>query len=258
MRRLENKVCMITGAGKGIGAATAQKFTDEGAIVEICDVDGEVGLSTCKSMKAAGGRAYFTEVDVTNEERVKSWVDAVVARHGRIDVLFNNAGISAVGRIDEIDRKLWDRVVAVNLTAVYLVCKNVLPVMMKQRSGSVINMSSSVAEIGLLRRAAYTATKGALLSMTRSMQVDYAPYEIRVNALLPGTILTPFVEDYLRTSYEDPASAMEQLKKRQLAPSLGTPEDVAWAAVYLASDESRYVMGSGLVVDGGTVGGKPY
>ncbi len=258
MRRLENKICIITGAGKGIGAATAQKFSDEGAVVEICDIDRDAGLGVSRSMNTAGGRTYFTEVDITVEERVKVWIDAVVARHGRIDVLFNNAGISAVGRIDEIDRQLWDRVVAVNLTSIYLVCRNVLPIMMKQKSGSVINMSSSVAEIGLLRRAAYTATKGAVLSMTRSMQVDYAPYGIRVNALLPGTIMTPFVEDYLRKSYDDPASAIEQLKKRQLAPSLGTPDDVAWAAVYLASDESRYVMGSGLVVDGGTIGGKPF
>lgn len=259
MKRLSDKVCMITGAGKGIGASTAMKFAEEGAVVELCDVDVASGNRTTESIRNAGGKASFTETDVTDERSVASWVNEVIDRNGRIDVLFNNAGISAVGRIDEIDRDTWDRVMSVNLTGVYLMCKHVLPIMMNQRKGSVINMSSSVAELGLLRRAAYAATKGAILSMTKSMQVDYAPYNIRINALLPGTIFTPFVQDYLRRSYKrDIDSAIGELKKRQLADSLGDPEDVAWAAVYLASDESKYVMGTGLIVDGGTTCGKPF
>lgn len=259
MKRLSDKVCMITGAGKGIGASTAMKFAEEGAIVELCDVDAASGHKTAQSIRDAGGSASFKVADVTDQRSVAAWVDEVMARNGRIDVLFNNAGVSAVGRIDEIERDTWDRVISVNLTGVYLVCKYALPVMMKQRNGSVINMSSSVAELGLLRRAAYAATKGAILSMTKSMQVDYAPYNIRVNALLPGTIFTPFVEDYLKRAYNmNIDSAISELKKRQLAESLGDPNDVAWAAVYLASDESRYVMGTGLVVDGGTTCGKPF
>jgi NAD(P)-dependent dehydrogenase (short-subunit alcohol dehydrogenase family) len=258
MNRLSNKVCMITGGAKGIGAATAERFAQEGATVEMCDIDEESGKRTSLEIVRSGGVARFSHVDVTDEGNIKGWINDVLQRNGRIDVLFNNAGISAVGRIDEVDPELWERVVRVNLTSVYLVCRNVLPIMMKQRSGSVINMSSSVAETGLLRRAAYAATKGAILSMTKSMQVDYAAYDIRVNALLPGTILTPFVEDYLMRSYDDKEKAIQLLKQRQLAPSLGRPEDVAMAAVYLASDESAYVMGSGLIVDGGTTCGKPY
>lgn len=258
MKRLLDKVCMITGAGKGIGAATAKIFASEGAIVEIGDIDGKSAEAVSSDIASSGGRSFASSMDVTSEESVRTWVDACVKRHGRIDVLFNNAGISAVGRIDEIEAGAWDRVMAVNVTGVYLVSRAVLPLMMKQRSGSVINMSSCIAETGLARRAAYAATKGAVLSMTKSMQVDYAPYGIRVNALLPGTIYTPFVEDYLRRSYPDPEAAIMELKKRQLAPELGTPEDVAWAAVYLASDESRYAMGSGLVIDGGTISGKPF
>lgn len=188
---------------------------------------------------------------------VNAWRDQVVGRHERIDVLFNNAGISAVGVLHEVPRALWDRVMAVNVTGVYLVSKAILPIMVQQCAGSVINMSSSIAETGLSRRATYAATKGAILAMTKSMQVDYAPYNIRVNALLPGTIFTPFVEQYLRESYGDPREALEGLKKRQLGNDLGTPEDVAYAALYLASDESRYVLGSGLIVDGGVTAGMP-
>lgn len=128
--------------------------------------------------------------------------------------------------------------------------------MMKRKSGNIINMSSCVAEIGLARRASYSATKGAVLALTKSMQVDYAAYNIRVNALLPGTILTPFVEKYLKTSYDNPETAIASIKKRQLSEELGLPEDVAQAALFLASDESKFMMGSPLYIDGGATFGK--
>ncbi len=135
-------------------------------------------------------------------------------------------------------------------------CRAVVPHMLAQRSGSVINMSSGIADIGLARRVSYAASKGAVLAMTKSMQVDCAPSGVRVNALMPGTILTPFVERYLRESYANYEDGLNSIRKRQLGGELGRPEDVAYAALYLASDESRFVMGSGLIVDGGMTGGK--
>ena len=132
----------------------------------------------------------------------------------------------------------------------------VAPCMVRQGFGSIINMSSCIAQIGLARRVSYAASKGAVLAMTKSMQVDLAPHGVRVNALMPGTILTPFVERYLRESYEDPQQGYASIRARQLAGELGTPEDVAHAALYLASDESRFVMASGLVIDGGVTGGR--
>lgn len=258
MDRLKGKVCLITGGGKGIGAATAMAFHREGALVEVGDVDFASAESLCGEIQTAGGKAHPTKVDVTDTKSVQSWVADILKRNQKIDVLFNNAGISAVGRLDEVSQSLWESVLSVNVTGIYNVSVAVLPSMMERKAGNIINMSSVIAEIGLARRAAYAATKGAVLALTKSMQVDYAPYGIRVNALLPGTIFTPFVEDYLKKSYKDPDAAITQLKKRQLASELGRPEDVALAAVYLASDESKYMMGSGLVIDGGTMSGKPY
>ena len=229
--RLKDKVALITGAGKGIGRASAELFAQEGAWVEIADVDDDAGREVEAAIKKAHGSAAFTQVDVRDAESVEAWCAAVLARHTRRDVLFNNAGISAVAELQEGPRKLWDAVLAVNVTGVYLVSSAVIPTMIAQHGGPIIKQPSSILHAGLLRRAAYSATKGAILAMTKSMQVDYARYNIRVNALLPGTIFTPFVENYIKESYDDPAEAVEGLKKRQLAPNLGTPEDVAYAAL---------------------------
>jgi NAD(P)-dependent dehydrogenase (short-subunit alcohol dehydrogenase family) len=254
--RLANKVIIITGSGSGIGRSTALLFAKEGAAVVVNDLDIEKGTETVKEIQASGGLAIFIQADVTNAEAVKAMVDQVIAEFGRVDVLFNNAGISGVGALHEVEPDAWDRVMNVNTRGVYLPSKYVLPHMMERKSGVIINMSSCVAEIGLARRAVYSASKGAILALTKSMQVDYASYNIRVNALLPGTILTPFVENYLKTSYDDPEAAMEALKKRQLSGEMGKPEDVAFAALFLASDESKFMMGSPLYIDGGATFGK--
>jgi NAD(P)-dependent dehydrogenase (short-subunit alcohol dehydrogenase family) len=237
--RLAGKVCIVTGAASGIGRASAELFSHEGAVVVAADLDGT---------------PY--RLDVADEQETQALAAAVVAEHGRIDVLFNNAGVAGVGDVEETTLELWEHVMRVNVRGVFLMSRAVVPTMIAQRAGSIVNMSSAIAETGLSRRVSYAASKGAVLALTKSMQVDVAAYGVRVNALLPGTIMTPFVERYLAESYPDPEAGRRSIRSRQLTGELGTAEDVAHAALYLASDESRFVMGSGLVVDGGLSAGK--
>ncbi|WP_078393669.1 SDR family NAD(P)-dependent oxidoreductase [Shouchella patagoniensis] len=249
--RLLHKTAIITGAGSGIGKATAARFSTEGAAVIIADIDAEKGKEAASEI----ANATFIQVDTTKETSVQAMASQVIEQFGRVDILFNNAGVSGVGRLHELNEQDWDRVIAVNIKGVFLSSKAVLPYMIKAKSGTIINMSSCIAEIGLADRASYATTKGAVLALTKSMQVDYASDNIRVNALLPGTIMTPFVEDYLSKS-PNPHEAIAKIKNRQLSGELGTAEDVANAALFLASEESRFMMGSPLYIDGGVVFGK--
>ncbi len=251
--RLAGKVCIVTGAGSGIGRASALLFAAEGAKLVVADVDDDAARAT---VEAIGAAAVAEHVDVADEADAAAVVAATVERFGRIDVLFNNAGISGVGNLEETTLDAWERVMRVNARGVFVMSRAVAPTMIAQGSGSIVNMSSAIAETGLARRVSYAASKGAVLALTKSMQVDLAPHGVRVNALMPGTIMTPFVEGYLRDSYDDPEEGRRSIRSRQLTGDLGTPEDVAHAALYLASDESRFMLGSGLVIDGGLSTGK--
>ncbi|TMG43569.1 MAG: glucose 1-dehydrogenase [Chloroflexi bacterium] len=254
--RLKDKVCLITGAGSGIGQASARRFAQEGARVVVADIDLDAAVKTMEEIADRSPDSVAEQVDVTDETQTVALAERVVRRFGRIDVLFNNAGIAGVGDIMETEPELFDRVMRVNVRGVYLMSRAVVPHMITLRSGSIINMSSCIAEIGLARRVSYAASKGAVFAMTKSMQVDVAQHGIRVNALLPGTILTPFVERYLKESYSDPEEGMASIRRRQLSNDLGRPEDVAQAALFLASDESKFMMAAGLIIDGGITGAR--
>jgi len=240
--RMTNRVCLVTGAASGIGLATARLLREEGARVAGVDLDPapEADLSITG--------------DVADEQDVARIVGDVVERFGHVDVLVNNAGISGVGDLTETTPEQWDRVMRVNVRSVFLMCRAVVPAMCERRSGVVVNVASAIAETGLARRISYAASKGAVLALTKSLQVDCAPYGVRVNAVMPGTIHTPFVDRYLRDAYTDPEEGLRAMKARQLTGDLGRPEDVAHAILFLASDESRFVLGSGLSVDGGLGG----
>jgi NAD(P)-dependent dehydrogenase (short-subunit alcohol dehydrogenase family) len=254
--RLEGRVALITGAASGIGRATALLFAREGARVGVVDIDDARGRDAVRTITDAGGDALWVRADVSAAPDARRAADTVAGWHGRLDVLFNNAGISHVGVLHEIPEEEWDQVVAVNLRGVYLMAKYAVPHMIAHGGGCVINMSSGAALLGLERRAAYSATKGAVLALTRAMAVDYAGDHIRVNALCPGTVYTPFVERYLQRSYRDPSAALERLKQRQLTGTLGRPEEIAAAALYLASDDAEFITGAPLIIDGGMTGGR--
>lgn len=254
--RLHGKIALITGAGSGIGQASALLFAKEGAAVVAADLNAEAARATAESIEAEGGRAAYVQGDVGEPEDARRMVEHAIATFGRIDVLFNNAGIGHVGTVHETEVDDWDRVIRVHVRGTFLMCKYALPHMIEAGGGVIINMSSAIAQTGLAQRAAYSAAKGAILSLSRSMAVDYAPYNVRVNALCPGTIYTPFVENYLKNSYADPEEALKRIKARQLTGELGKAEDVAYAALYLASDEARFVVGAPLIVDGGLSAGK--
>lgn len=257
--RIQDKVCLITGGASGIGEATARLFAREGGKIAVVDLDGPNGRRVVEELSGQGHDALFVEADVADEAAAAQSVGHVIERFGRLDVLFNNAGISAVGDVVACQPADWDRVMRVNLRSVYLMSHFAVPHMRAQGGGVIINMSSTIAMVGLELRAAYATSKGGVLALTRSMAADHSREGIRVAALLPGTVYTPFVAGYLERSYGDhKEEALEALKRRQLNNELMTPEDVAYAALYLASDEARFALGAALVIDGGVSAAKVF
>jgi NAD(P)-dependent dehydrogenase (short-subunit alcohol dehydrogenase family) len=256
MGRLDGKVAIITGAGSGIGRASALLFAKEGARVVAADSDPTGGSQTVSQITGAGGSALFIRCDVTSAGETQQLAHAAIERYGTVDILVNNAGVAGVGSVEETDEALWDRVMAINVKGIFLTTKAVAPYMVQRRRGAIINMASSIAFVGLARRVSYAASKGAVMAMTLSMAVDFAKHNIRVNAICPGTIHTPFVDRYLRESYADPAAGLAEITGRQLLGRLGTADDVANAVLYVASDEAAFMTGAPLIIDGGLSGTK--
>jgi NAD(P)-dependent dehydrogenase (short-subunit alcohol dehydrogenase family) len=248
--RLKDKVSIITGGGSGMGRVAALMFAAEGSRVVVAEYNEDAGEETVRLVREAGGEASFVRTNVADEASARAMVDDAVATYGRVDVLYNNAGIMPEADHSVIDTSVedWDRVMAVNVRGVFLGCKYAIPRMVEQGSGSVINISSFVALIGCSNpQDAYTASKGAVLALTKSLAVQFAPKGVRTNAICPGPVETPLLMDWLVKD--------EEAKRIRLARNptgrFGKPEEVVSMAIYLASDESRWTNGAAMVVDGG-------
>jgi NAD(P)-dependent dehydrogenase (short-subunit alcohol dehydrogenase family) len=251
MGRLQDKSSIITGGSRGIGGATVRRFTEEGAKVAIFDVLPDDGRKLAHELSAKGADVVYFNVDITKEAEVKSGVAAVVERWGRIDILVNNAGIPGVNKFaHEVTVEEWDKVFDVNVKGMFLCTKHVVPHMMKQQYGAVVNFSSIYGLIGNNDLPPYHATKGAALMMTKTDAICYAPNGIRFNAVHPGSTMTELFMKAAETYPEGKQAYLDMMKvKHPLC--LGEPVDVANCVLFLASDEARFVTGASLVVDGG-------
>ena len=248
--RLDGKVCIVTGGGSGIGRAICLLFGQEGAEVVVADKNAESAGRTVAELECLGARGTALEVDVSLAESVRGMVDSVVERYGRIDVLVNNAGFGFAATVVETEEADWDRLMSVNLKGVYLGCKYVVPVMMRQGGGAIVNTASAAGLVGVADRAAYCASKGGVIAMTRAMAIDHVNDGVRINCIAPGTVESPYFDEIFAES-EDPVALRRLMESRHLMRRLGTPDEVASGVLYLASDESSFVTGSALSVDGG-------
>ena len=248
--RLEDKVAIITGAASGIGKATAKLFAAHGAKVVVADIDEDGGNQTVTDIQDAGNEAIFVQTDVT----VKADTDQMVAQtlkiYGKLDILLNSAGIAMRLPVAELPEEDWHRCLDVNLNGVFLCAKAAIPAMQKNGGGSIINMSSIYGIVGADVRAAYVASKGAVTNLTRGMALDYAEDNIRVNCICPGFVETPLVAGVIKTPDE-----YQKLANKHPMRRLGQPEEIAYGALYLASDESVFVTGIALPIDGGYTAG---
>lgn len=242
---LENKVAIITGAGSGFGRATAELYTKEGAKVVVVDYNEETAQQTVAGIRENGGEAVAVKADVSNESDVKHFIQTAIDTYGQIDILFNNAGIYAPGTVEDTSMDDWNRSLNVNITALFLASKYAIPYL-KETKGNIINTASAGGIIGFPDAISYATTKGAVISFTRAMAVDYAEAGVRINAICPGTGVTGMTKDLLE---------IDEIYQGFVAPipmkRLGEAKDVANAALFLGSNQASYITGHALPVDGG-------
>jgi 2-keto-3-deoxy-L-fuconate dehydrogenase len=248
--KLENRVAIVTGAASGIGAASARLFAAEGARVALVDLDEGGLLDLVNEIEGEGGHALAIAADVSRGEQVRGGVAHVMEKWGRIDILMTAAGISLGGTVDTVDEETWDRTFDVNVKGTYLWIHHAIQPMIAAGSGAIVTVGSQLAQSSPGRNAAYVASKGAIASFTKTVAVDHAAQGIRVNALMPGVIDTPMPARSL-TRYTDPEAMRAFWKQRHPIGRIGKPEEVARAALFLASDDSSFVTGTLLFVDGG-------
>ena len=250
--RLDGKVAVVTGGGSGIGAATCRAFVEQGARVVVADLSEAGGSQVARDL--GDSKALFWRTDVTDLASVRAAVATGVEHFGRLDVLVNNAGIGLVGSVQETDASDWNKLIAVNMTGVFHGSRVAVDQMLHQTppGGAIVNIASVAGMIGIARRFAYCATKGAVIAMTRQVAVDYVKAGIRCNAICPGTVYSPFVEGYVERFHSDTREeTIKELHARQPIGRMGRPDEVADLVVYLASDEAAFMTGSAVVLDGG-------
>ena len=246
--RLQNKIAIITGAGSGIGRGIALAFVKEGAKVVVADWSEEGGKEAVEQVRKINGEAVFVKTDVSKTVDIDKMVKTCLDKFGRVDILVNNAGIYRTYNLHEMSEEDWDKTINVNLKSVFLGSKRVIPEMLKQGQGKIINTASIAGLVGFAQSGAYCASKGGIIALTKEMALDYAPKKINVNCICPGIIKTAMTKDMIT----DPATK-QFLESSTPYPRLGEPADIAMAAVYLASNESDFVNGHVLVVDGGWI-----
>ncbi|OWJ64506.1 SDR family oxidoreductase [Inquilinus limosus] len=248
--RLKDKVAIVTGAGRGIGAAIAERFAAEGAAVVIAERDAETGAAVADKLRGAGSKALFVETDVTGEASVEGAARRALSAFGRVDILVNNAGINVFHPPHETSDEEWRRCFAVDLDGVWRMTKAVLPVMRAARSGAIVNIASSHAFTIIPGSFPYPVAKHGLLGLTRALGVEYAPEGLRVNAIAPGYIETQLAIDHWNT-FPDPEAERRRVCELHPPKRIGKPEEVAMTAVFLASDEAPFINAACIVIDGG-------
>ena len=247
---LQDKVAVITGAGSGIGQASAIKFAQEGAMVVVVDINQVGSEETVSSILSGGRTAISVRADVTDSQAVRGMIRAAVEIYGRLDILFNNAGIVIRGSILDIDEESFDKSFAVNVKGVFLGCKEAIPVMKDQGGGVILNMASQLGTVGIEDSAVYPATKGAVIQMTRCLALDHATDGIRVNSICPGPIETPTARA-ARDSTGDPEAALRNRLKLIPLNRIGAPQEMANVAAFLCSDQASFITGATILADGG-------